>query len=257
MKPRVDINCDLGESYGAYKVGNDEKIMPHITSANVACGFHGGDPTTIAQTINLAKKCGVAVGAHPGFPDLMGFGRREMRLTPEEVETYTIYQVSAVEGFTRVAGADLQHVKPHGALYNMATRDEKLSRSIVEAVKALNKDLIVFAPPKSALAKNTLEAGLRVAYEFFADRAYNPDGSLVSRKEAGSIIKETRQVVQRAVKMIVDGTVLATNGELLELGKIHTICLHGDTPSAARLAKTLKNGLVKSGVRVEPAGNFV
>ena len=257
MKQRIDINCDLGESYGAFTVGNDAKIMPYITSANVACGFHAGDPITIAYTINLAKRHNVAVGAHPGFPDLMGFGRREMQLTPEEAKDYTIYQVSAVQGFVKAAGIGLQHVKPHGALYNMAVKDEKLSRAIVEAVHALKDDLIVFAPPKSVLARAATKAGLRVAHEFFADRAYNPDGSLVSRKQADALIEEPRKVVERAIKTVKEGTVLTVNGEVLTIGEVHTICVHGDTPTAPRLAETLKKGLTKADIKVEPVSSFI
>lgn len=257
MKQKIDINCDLGESYGAFTVGNDAKIMPYITSANVACGFHAGDPKTIANTINLAKKHKVAVGAHPSFPDLMGFGRREMQLTPEEAKDYTIYQVSAVQGFARAAGTGLQHVKPHGALYNMTAKDEELARAIVEAVHALKDDLIVFAPPKSVLAKAASKAGLRVAHEFFADRAYNPDGSLVSRKQADAIIQEPRKVVERAIKAVKEETILAANGETLNIGEVHTICVHGDTPSAVRLAEALKKGLAKASVKVVPVGSFI
>jgi len=257
LKRKIDINCDLGESYGEFKIGNDEKIIPHITSANIACGFHAGDPTTIARTIDIAKKHGVAVGAHPGYPDIMGFGRREMQLTLEEVKNYTVYQVSALQGFAKVAGVNLQHVKPHGALYNMAVKDEKLSRAIVDAVKALNHNLIVFAPPKSALAKAAVEGGLRVAYEVFADRAYNSDGSLVSRKQPNAIIQEPQKVVERAIKMVKEGTVLAVNGEAVNLGEVHTICVHGDTPTAIELAKALKKGLIKAGIDVKPVGSFI
>ncbi|MGQ9530080.1 MAG: LamB/YcsF family protein [Candidatus Bathycorpusculaceae bacterium] len=257
MKLKIDINCDLGESYGAFKVGNDEQIMPHITSANIACGFHAGDPMTMAQTINLAKKYGVALGAHPGYPDLLGFGRREMRLTSEEVKNYTIYQVSALQGFAKAAGLPLQHVKPHGALYNTAVEDEETSRGVVKAVNALDQNLIIFAPPKSALAKVAAEAGLRVAYEFFADRAYNPDGSLLSRKKPNSIITEPQIVLKRTLKAVREGKVLAINGETINLGKVHTICVHGDTPTAIKLTETLKNELVKLGIEVKPAGNFI
>jgi len=257
LKQKIDINCDLGESYGAFTVGNDAKIMPYITSANVACGFHAGDPKTIANTINLAKKHKVAVGAHPSFPDIMGFGRREMQLTPEEAKDYTIYQVSAVQGFAKAAGIGLQHVKPHGALYNMAVKDEELARAIVEAVHALKDDLIVFAPPKSVLAKAASKAGLRVAHEFFADRAYNPDGSLVSRKQADAIIQEPRKVVERAIKAVKEETILAANGETLNIGEVHTICVHGDTPSAVRLAEALKKGLAKASIQVAPVGSFI
>ena len=257
MKHKVDINCDLGESYGAFKVGNDEKIMPHITSANIACGFHAGDPITIAQTIALAKKHGVAVGAHPGYPDLMGFGRREMQLTPEEAKSYIIYQVGALQGFAKIYGVCLQHVKPHGAMYNRTLKDKELSEAIAEAVKELDHNLIVFAPPKSVMAKIAAEIGLRVAYEFFADRAYNPDGSLVSRKHPGSIIKEPKKVVERAVQAVKEGTVEAFNGEVLELGKVHTICVHGDTPTAVELAEALRKELAKAHIEVKPVSQFV
>jgi UPF0271 protein len=257
LKLQIDINCDLGESYGAFKIGNDEKIMPHITSANIACGFHAGDPIIMAQTVNLAKKHGVAVGAHPGYPDLLGFGRREMHLTIEEIKNYTIYQVSAIQGFAKIAGLNLHHVKPHGALYNTAVKDEETSKGIVDAVKALDKSLIIFAPPKSVLAKIATEAGLRVAHEFFADRAYNADGSLVSRKQPNSIITEPSLVLERTIKVLREGKVLALNGETVTLGKVHTICVHGDTPTAIKLTEVLKKELVKSGIQVMPVGKFI
>jgi len=257
LKLQIDMNCDLGESYGAFKIGNDEKIMPHITSANIACGFHAGDPITMAQTLNLAKKHGVALGAHPGYPDLLGFGRREMRLTLEEIKNYTIYQVSALQGFAKIAGLNLQHVKPHGALYNTAVKDEETSRGIVDAIKALDRNLIIFAPPKSVLAKIATEEGLRVAYEFFADRAYNTDGSLVSRKQPNSIIMEPSVVLERTLKVLREGKVSALNGEIITLGKVHTICVHGDTPTAIKLTEVLKKELVKSGIEVVPVGKFI
>jgi len=257
MKLQIDINCDLGESYGAFKIGNDEKIMPHITSANIACGFHAGDPMMMAQTIGLAKKFKVAVGAHPGYPDLLGFGRREMQLTTEEVKNYVIYQASALQGFAKTIGMKLQHVKPHGALYNVAAKDQKLSKAIVDAVKALDRNLIIFAPPKSALSSVASRAGLRVACEVFADRSYNSDGSLVSREQPNSIIHEPRKVVERAAKMVKEGTVLAVNGEVINFGKVHTICVHGDTPSAVELAKALKKGLTKAEVSVKPVSSFI
>ena len=257
MKREIDINCDLGESYGEFKIGNDEKIMPHITSANIACGFHAGDPTTIVRTINIAKKYKVAVGAHPGYPDIIGFGRREMQLTSEEAKNYTLYQVSALLGFAKAASLSLQHVKPHGALYNMAVKDEKLSKAIVEAIKALDTDLIVFALPNSTLSKVAAENGLRVAHEFFADRAYNPDGSLVSRKQSNAIIQDPKKVVERVVKAVEDGTVVAANGEVLDVGKVHTVCVHGDTLTALELAETIKKGLIRAGIEVKPVGSFI
>jgi UPF0271 protein len=257
LKFSIDVNCDLGESYGAFKVGNDAEIMPYITSANIACGFHAGDPLTMAQTIALAKKHGVAIGAHPGYPDLMGFGRREMQLTCEESKSYIIYQVSALQGFAKVFGVNLQHVKLHGAMYNTALKDAELARAVTEAVAELDKNLIVFAPPKSALAKAAAEVGLRVAYEFFADRAYNPDGSLVSRKKPGSIIEEPKKVVERAVKAVKEGLVEAFNGEIVELGVVQTICVHGDTPTAIELTRALRSGLAKAGVEVKPVSQFI
>lgn len=257
MKLKVDINCDLGESYGAFKVGNDAEIMPYITSANIACGFHAGDPITIAQTIALAKKHGVAIGAHPGYPDLMGFGRREMQLTREEAKSYIIYQVGALQGFAKIYGMRLQHVKPHGAMYNMTVKDKELSEAIAEAVKELDHNLIVFAPPKSVMARIAAETELPVACEFFADRAYNPDGSLVSRRHAGSIIEEPKKVVERAVQAVKEGTVETFYGEILELGNVHTICVHGDTPTAVKLAEALRKGLAKAYIEVKPVSHFL
>jgi len=257
LKFQIDINCDLGESYGAFRIGNDEKIMPHITSANIACGFHAGDPTIMAQTIALAKKYKVAIGAHPGYPDILGFGRRDMQLTLEEIKNYTIYQVGALHGFTKAAKLKLQHVKPHGALYNTAVKDEKTSKGVADAIEALDRTLIIFAPPKSVLAKVTVNAGLHVAYEVFADRAYNSDGSLVSRKQPNAVIQEPRKVVERVIKMVKEGTVLAVNGKVVNLGKVHTICVHGDTPTATELAETLKKEFVKAGIEVKPVSSFL
>jgi UPF0271 protein len=257
LKFQVDINCDLGESYGAFRIGNDEKIMPHITSANIACGFHAGDPMAMMQTVKLAKKHDVAVGAHPGYPDLSGFGRREMQLTTEEIRNYMIYQISALQGFAKAVGVSLQHVKPHGALYSTAVRDEDVSKAITEAVKTLNPKLIIFATPESALAKVAVKAGLRVAHEVFADRAYNSDGSLVSRKQPNAIIKEPKHVVGRAVKMVKEGIVEAADGETVNLAEVHTICVHGDTPTAVELVKTLKKGLIKAGIVVKAAATLV
>jgi UPF0271 protein len=257
LKLQIDINCDLGESYGAFKVGNDEKIMPHITSANIACGFHAGDPMTMAQTVNLAKRYNVAIGAHPSYPDLLGFGRREMKLTWEEARDYTIYQISALNGFARAVGVHLQHLKPHGALYNAAEKDEELSDAIAEAVRLSDPSLIIFAPPKSMLAKICLDAGLRVAHEVFADRAYDAEGSLVSRKQPNAIIAAPSNVVKRAIRMVKEGTVVAVDRGVVNLGEAHTICVHGDTQTAALLAKALRRGLTKAGIEVKPVGSFI
>jgi len=257
LKRKIDINCDLGESYGHFKVGQDLKIMPYITSANVACGFHAGDPVTMARTVKLAKKSGVAVGAHPGYPDLMGFGRREMKLDPEELKSYITYQVGALQAFAKASGTALQHVKPHGALYNVAARDNNIARTIVEAVLNIDSKLIVLGPPHSMIAKTASCVGLRVALEAFADRAYNPDGTLVSRSQPGSVIEEPKLVVERAGKMIEDGTVSAINGETVHLGQVHTICVHGDTPNAVEIAQILKANLLAAKIDVKPVGSFL
>jgi UPF0271 protein len=257
LKLRIDINCDLGESYGHFNVGQDAQIMPHITSANVACGFHSGDPVTMAHTVELTKKCGVAVGAHPGYPDLMGFGRREMKLSAEETKSYIMYQIGALEAFAKASNISLQHVKPHGALYNVAAKNGDVSKSIVEAIHSVDSDLILLAPPNSAIAKVSSEMGLRVAFEVFADRAYNSDGTLVSRNQAHSLITDPRRVVERAKRMIEKGTVQAINGEIVQLGEVHTICIHGDTPNAAEMARILKSKLLAAKIEVKPVGSFL
>jgi len=257
LRLQIDINCDLGEGYGAFKVGNDAEVMPHITSANVACGFHAGDPVTIANTIRLAKKNKVAVGAHPSYPDLMGFGRREMRLTSEELTDCVIYQVGALQGFATAAGVSLQHVKAHGALYNTAAEDEETSRAIAHAVKAVDDSLVVFAPPKSVLARMAAASGLRVAHEFFADRAYNADGSLVSRKLANSVIKDPVEVVERVVNCVKKKWVLSSSGDVVTLDDVQTVCVHGDTLGAAKLVETLRKALIEADVEVKPFRGFV
>jgi 5-oxoprolinase (ATP-hydrolysing) subunit A len=246
---RIDLNADLGESFGPWPMGQDEALMASITSANVACGFHAGDPGVMRQTVMHAKARGVAVGAHPGFPDLVGFGRREMQASPREVEDLVLYQVSALAGIAAAAGVRLQHVKAHGALYNQACREASLAAAIVRAVVALDRSLILFGLPGSELLKAGERAGLAVAAEVFADRAYDPDGSLASRRMPGSVIHEGKQVVQRAVRMVCDREVAATDGSIIRL-KADTICLHGDTPGAADLARQVREGLEAAGVTI-------
>lgn len=257
MKLRIDINCDLGESYGHFQVGQDADIMPHITSANVACGFHAGDPSTMALTVELAKRFGVAVGAHPGLPDLRGFGRGEMRLKPEETRNDIMYQIGALQAFASASRLRLQHIKPHGALYNMATRDARLSETMLDAVRCVEPELIIFAPPRSTIAKVASKMGFRVAMEAFADRAYNADGTLVSRDKPKAVIKNPKLVVKRVVKMVKEGTVLAINGGNVDLGQVHTICVHSDTPNAPELAKALKSKLLVAKIDVKPVGSFL
>src|SRR5215467_4648928 len=250
---RVDINSDMGESFGAYKIGHDAGLMKSITSANVAAGFHGGDPTVLRETIRLAKTHGVAVGAHPGFPDLVGFGRRELNVTPKEAEDFVLYQVAAVAGVAAAEGVALQHVKPHGALYNMAVRNAELSRAIARAVAAFDKTLILFGLPGSEILAAGKAAGLRVAAEVFADRAYDADGSLASRRKPGSVIHDPDAVVARAVRMVKERTVVATDGSVVPL-EADTICVHGDTPGSDVLAARIRAGFERAGVLVKAVG---
>jgi 5-oxoprolinase (ATP-hydrolysing) subunit A len=247
---RIDLNADVGESFGAYAIGHDPGLMKSITSANVASGFHAGDPSVLRATIRRAKAHGVAVGAHPSFPDLAGFGRREMVMSPREAEDLVLYQIAAVAGVASVEGVQLQHVKPHGALYNMASRDVALAGAIARAVAAFSHTLILLGPPDSELLKAGRAVGLRVAAEVFADRAYEPDGSLVARKKLGAVIHDAGAVIERGVRMAKDGTIAAIDGSIVSL-QADTICVHGDTPGADELAAKLRVALEDAGVAVK------
>jgi UPF0271 protein len=248
---RIDLNSDLGESFGPWPMGQDAALMESISSANVACGFHAGDPGAMRVTVALAREKGVAIGAHPGFPDLVGFGRREMKASPAEVEDFVLYQVAALAGMAAAQGVALQHVKAHGALYNMACRDRALADAIARAVAALDRTLILFGLPNSELIRAGEAAGLRTAAEVFADRAYDPDGSLTARSKPGSVIHDTASVVSRAVKMVRDKEVVATDGSTIVL-QADTICLHGDTPGAAEHARAVRKGLEAAGIEIRP-----
>lgn len=250
---RIDLNSDIGESFGPWLMGHDSALMPVITSANVACGFHAGDPVVMRETVKRARAHGVAVGAHPGFPDLGGFGRREMRCTPREIEDFVVYQVGALAALAAAEGVHLQHVKAHGALYNMACRDEAMAAAIARATSSVDRGLILFGLPGSPLLREAARLGLRVAAEVFADRAYSPDGSLVSRSEAGSVIHEEEAVVARAVRMATERVVVAVDGSVVPLDA-DTICVHGDTPGAARLAGAIRQALEDRGVRLLSVG---
>jgi len=250
---RVDINSDTGESFGAYTIGHDAGLFRSITSANVAAGFHAGDPSVLRATIRLAKANGVAVGAHPGFPDLAGFGRRELNVTPQEAEDIVLYQIAAVAGVAAAEGVKVQHVKPHGALFNMAVRDAELASAIARAVAAFDRTLILFGLPGSEILNAGRAAGLRVAAEVFADRAYERDGSLASRRKPGSVIHDAAAVVTRAVRMVQERTVVAIDGAVVPL-EADTICVHGDTPGSDDLAAKIRAGLEAAGVRVKAIG---
>jgi UPF0271 protein len=247
---RVDLNADVGESFGAYSIGHDSGLMKVITSANIAAGFHGGDPSVLRNTIRLAKSSGVAIGAHPGFPDLAGFGRRDMQVSPHEAEDLVLYQIAVVAGVASTEGMRLQHVKPHGAMYNMAARDEVLASAIARAVAAFDRQLILFGPPDSALTRAGQAAGLRVVAEGFADRAYEPDGSLVSRTKPGAVVKDLEEVVKRAVRIAREHTVAAVNGSTIPLN-VETLCVHGDTEGSDVLGARLRAGLEAGGITVQ------
>lgn len=251
---RIDLNSDLGESLGPWAMGDDAALMASVTSANVACGFHAGDPGTIRQTLALARRHGVAIGAHPGFPDLVGFGRRELRASPREVEDFVLYQVAAVAGMAASQGLKLAHVKAHGALYNMACRDREMAAAIARAVASFDRSLILFGLPGSVLLEEGGRAGLAVAAEAFADRAYNADGSLTARAIAGSVLTDLPSVVDRALRIIAEGEVAATDGSIVRL-RADTLCVHGDTPGAALLLHELRTALERAGVRVAPPGS--
>ncbi|HYF95986.1 MAG TPA: 5-oxoprolinase subunit PxpA [Symbiobacteriaceae bacterium] len=249
----VDLNCDMGESFGTYTLGLDEQVMPLITSANVACGFHAGDPQVMRRTVELAGRCGVSIGAHVSFPDLVGFGRREMNAAPVEVENDTLYQLGAIGAFCQAAGVRLRHIKPHGALYNMAQKDRALAGGIIRAVTAYDRGLLVFTQPGSALALAAESAGLTTVGEVFADRAYNADGTLASRKLPGAVIHDPQQVAERAARMVTRGSVTAVDGAEVPL-RAQTICVHGDTPGAVDLIRRIRERLEAAGIGFAPAG---
>jgi 5-oxoprolinase (ATP-hydrolysing) subunit A len=258
MKP-IDVNCDMGESFGAYTLGGDAQVIAHITSANIACGFHAGDPIVLGRTVRLARDHGVAVGAHPGFPDLMGFGRRAMDCTLDEIGAYIVYQVGAIRAFCDVHGVRLQHVKPHGALYNMAVGNEELTRTIAEAVAAIDKDLLLvgLAGRHAARMREIAEAaGLRAVFEAFPDRAYTSEGVLVSRRKPGAVIKDPAQVAERALMMAAEGRIIAEDGTPLSL-QADTLCVHGDTPAQVDLAQSIRRKMAENGVEVKAMGEIL
>ena len=246
---RVDLNCDLGESFGVYTLGQDERVMSHVTSANIACGFHAGDPTVMRATVRLAVRHGLALGAHPGLPDLVGFGRRELQATPQEVEDLVVYQIGALAGIAAAEGARLQHVKPHGALYNMAARDEALADAIARAVRGVDRQLVLVALSGSRLIEAGRSAGLAVASEVFGDRAYDSGGALLPRSQRGALVTDPDEVIERVLDMVREGAVTAATGERVDVCA-DTVCVHGDTPRAVDLVGHLRAGLEAADVRV-------
>ena len=248
----VDLNADLGESFGAYTIGNDAEMIPIISSANVGCGFHGGDPIVMHKTLTEAKKHGVGVGAHPGFNDLWGFGRRQIvGESPSDIEKSIIYQVGAIQGMATSLDMRVTHYKVHGALSNMACVDADLAMAVARAVKAVNKDLIFLVLPGTDLEKAGEALGLNLAREIFADRAYKDDGMLVSRKKEGAMIEDAAEAGTRMVRFLEDGAIESINGKRIPV-QIDTICVHGDSPSAVAMAKSVRQSLTDAGIEIKP-----
>lgn len=253
---KVDLNSDLGESFGRYTLGMDAEVLPIISSANVACGFHASDPVVMTKTVRLAKAAGVAVGAHPGYPDLMGFGRRNMVVSPEEATAYTLYQLGALDAFLRANGIPMQHVKPHGAFYNMAGKDYKLARAICEGIMAYNPDLILLSLSGSEMGHAAKDLGLPYVSEVFADRAYEEDGSLVSRSKPGAMITDEDEAVARVVRMVTEGKVTAITGRDIDI-TAQSICVHGDGPKAVAFSQKIRTALEAGGIEICPMGQLI
>ncbi len=252
----IDINSDVGESFGAWRMGYDEHTLASVTSANIACGFHAGDPITMRETVRIAAKLNVSCGAHPGYPDLVGFGRRDMAMSPDEAVADLAYQVGALWAIAHAQGVQLRHVKPHGALYNRAARDHALALALAHAVRSLDLGLVLVGLAGSAMEQAAGETGIAFAREAFADRAYNSDGSLVSRSRPGAVIEDPAVVARRAVSIARDGSIETYDGGRISLGA-HTICVHGDTRQAADTARAVKEAIAAAGIRIEPLWKIV
>ena len=247
---KIDLNCDLGESFGNYKIGMDEEVIKFISSANIACGFHASDPLVMEKTVALAKENGVKVGAHPGFPDLAGFGRRNMNVSPAELKAMVMYQVGALAAFCKAREIKMNHVKPHGAMYNMAAKDIKLALAIAEGIAQVDDSIILLGLSGSQLLKAAQEVGLKSAAEVFADRAYEEDGSLVARTKAGAVIADENEVIERVIKMIKLGKVQTITGKENEI-KPDSICVHGDNPKALNFVKLIRQRLTQENIKIE------
>jgi UPF0271 protein len=249
----VDLNCDMGESFGAYNLGRDSEILAYVTSANIACGFHAGDPATMRKTVRLALDNGVGIGAHPGLQDLIGFGRREMDISPKEAYDLVVYQIGSLWGFVRSEGGTMQHVKAHGALYNMAAKNVGLAEAIAEAVYKVDPELILIGLAGGELVKAGEKIGLKTASEVFSDRTYQSDGSLTSRRQPDALIKEDELAVRQVIRMVNEGKVLSRQDVDVSI-QADTICVHGDGVHALEFAKTIVSSLSQSGVTVQAIG---
>lgn len=253
---RIDLNSDLGESFGRYTIGMDEKIIPLITSANVACGYHAADPVVMSKTVRRAKEAGIQIGAHPGFPDLMGFGRRNLNVAPEEAKAYVLYQLGALDAFCKAEGIKLQHVKPHGALYNMAAKDYVLSKSICEAIYEFDKNLIVLALSGGELAKAAADMGLRTALEVFADRGYEEDGTLVDRRKEGAMITDEEEAIKRVIRMVKEKKVTAVTGKDISI-QADSVCVHGDGEKALAFVEKIRQAFQNENIQIVPIDEIV
>lgn len=253
---KVDLNSDLGESFGSYTIGMDHAIIPYVSSVNIACGWHAGDPLVMAETVKSAMANGAGLGAHPGYPDLMGFGRRNLAVTPAEVKAYTLYQLGALQAFVKAAKGNLQHLKPHGAMYNMAATDAKLAQAIAEAIYEAAPEVILLGLANSEMIKAGKGIGLKVAQEVFADRAYQANGTLVPRSQPGAVIHDAEEAIARVVTMVKKGEVTAITGEKVEM-KADSICVHGDNPEAVEFVKRIRSTLESEGVTVTALKNVI
>lgn len=253
MSFRVDLNSDLGESFGAYQIGQDDLIMKYISSANIACGYHAGDHNVMAYTVKKALENNVGLGAHPGFNDLMGFGRRTMQVDLADIYNLVIYQLGSVEAFAKINNTFLNHVKPHGALFNMASSDKELAHTIAKAVYDFNPNLILFGLSGGELIKRGTEIGLTVAEEVFADRTYQADGTLTSRTEKNAMIEDVEEAVSRVIRMVTEGKVEAVDGSDINI-TVDTVCVHGDGPNSLVFVKKLREGLTNNGILIKKVG---
>ena len=252
----VDLNCDLGESFGAYTIGLDSEVIPHITSANIACGYHAGDPAVMAKTCKAAVAAGISLGAHPGFPDLVGFGRRNLAVSPEEAYGYVLYQLGALSAFAKASGVRLAHVKPHGALYNMAGKDAALAHAIAQAVYDFDPNLILLGLSGSAMLTEGEAMGLKCAKEVFADRAYNEDGSLVNRRLPGAMITDEDEAIERVLGMLVNGEVKTITGKVIPI-RADSVCVHGDNAKALAFVVKIRTAIEKAGIGLAPLTTVV
>ena len=250
----IDLNSDLGESFGAFQIGADAELFALISSANVACGFHGGDPRTLDKTVKTASAQGVRVGAHPSYPDLVGFGRRVMAATPDDIYADVLYQLGALDAFCRASGVTMQHVKAHGALNNVAAKDEVVAGAIAAAVKAYKPALLVYAMPQSAMLTAAEQAGLPIVREAFADRAYSPDATLVARSKPGAMVTDPAEAAERMARLVIDGRIRTIDGSDLAL-QADSICVHSDTPTAVAIAMAVRERFAQEGIIVRAPGN--